>query len=247
MATTKSCLNANLPSTVDLNSDDSPWLSSYRALCSKDEDDHWEIFLSAKPTTVFAAMPQNLAATIASSVQSSRDTINGPIRKGLSDNRRQHHSSTSVTSDDAFSTSLSIESLLSLAITGNSDGFDEIYLEPENLGSRWSQAICNIGFSCIDYFTRMTDEPMTEKSLVQNVCNVHRCKPVITPMALEPDEAKPNTEDDPIADWTAALSGRRTATVERRRALSRTVSQESGISDHWYGAMDRLSRWDDAA
>ncbi|KAG0306877.1 hypothetical protein BGZ98_001530 [Dissophora globulifera] len=232
MGTTKSYLNANLPSTVDLNSDDSPWLSSYRALCSKEEDNHWDIIFSAEPTTVFAAIPQNLAATIASSVQSNRDTIDGPIRKDLCDDRHQQRVSTSVTSDDAFSTSLSTESLLSLVITGNSDRFDELCLEPGNLGSRWSQAICNIGFSCIDYFTRMADEPMTEKSLVQNVCNVHRCKPVITPMALEPDEAKPNNEDDPIADWTAALSGRRTATVERRRALSRTVSQESGISDH---------------
>jgi len=107
---------------------------------------------------------------------------------------------------------------------------------------RLSHALCKIGFDCIDYFTASTDDerPLPNRSL-----------------SLDPyGRSTMLREDEPGADWrtglAAAVCGKRTAALERKRVRSRTMSQDHLASygatrDPWFETLDRLSRWDEVA
>ncbi|KAF8933484.1 hypothetical protein EDD21DRAFT_379156 [Dissophora ornata] len=133
----------------------------------------------------------------------------------------------------------------------NAKGGDALLmpLSPGNI----SHAFCKIGFDCIDYFTATQDdlasEPPKPSASPNNTQNT----------AQDPAYTSRMLEDLSDSDWrtglAAAVCGKRTAALERKRALSRTLSQEDVVAttttdtskEHWFETLDRLARWDEVA
>ncbi|KAG0297015.1 hypothetical protein BGZ96_007899 [Linnemannia gamsii] len=91
-----------------------------------------------------------------------------------------------------------------------------------------SHALCNFGFDCIDYFiaTQLDDDDEDTKPPTPTPSPaVAACPPVYTSPML--DEL---TDSDWRTGLAAAVCGKRTAALERRRALSRTMSQDEFLS-----------------
>ncbi|GJJ75714.1 hypothetical protein EMPS_08072 [Entomortierella parvispora] len=120
------------------------------------------------------------------------------------------------------------------ANAGTHSDVDELPLMSPGL---FSHALCKIGFYCIDYLTATSDEEQAFPN---------RC------VSVDPKLQ----EDDFGADWrtdlAAAVCGKRTAALERKRVRSRTMNQDHLASygmtrDPWFDTLDRLSRWDEVA
>ncbi|KAF9438647.1 hypothetical protein BGZ76_006208 [Entomortierella beljakovae] len=112
---------------------------------------------------------------------------------------------------------------------------------------RISHAFCMIGFDCIDYLTATQEDSTPEPPKVSSNTNKTSDYPVYT---------SPMLEDLNDSDYfAAAVCGKRTAALERKRALSRTTSQvdvadatsNTSNNDPWFQALDRLARWDEVA
>lgn len=151
--------------------------------------------------------------------------------------------------------------------------------EPEQLseamtspqGGRLSHAICGLGFDCIDFITATrTPEPSAASSSVSAVDSDRLAQTrsltqrtstkevgddqgyCALGQSIEAESRIPEDlyEVKGVADWAAAVCGKRTAALERKRVLSRTYSQESieqTNRDPWFETLDRLSRWDEVA
>ncbi|KAF9106343.1 hypothetical protein BGX29_009760 [Mortierella sp. GBA35] len=93
-----------------------------------------------------------------------------------------------------------------------------------------SHALCRFGFDCIDYFTSSHDNDDNDEGAVYGVT------PTNTPAANSSATQEPPVYTSPMldelteSDWrtglAAAVCGKRTAALERKRALSRTMSQD---------------------
>ncbi|KAI8606090.1 hypothetical protein EDD21DRAFT_361988, partial [Dissophora ornata] len=239
MASMNTSHDSFLPTSFDIDNQpaDTPWLTTYsRALCSlyPKEDSCWDALLSALPSDFSP-----------SSTQSHRDSATHSRLKRLRNHRHSRSSISAMAASNILASLAPREPVLSPTITQDNDVVDELQLEPKSPGSRLSHTLCKLGFRCIDYFTPLDDEPEQRQSS-SHVSSRYQCHAVITPMDSEQtSDMDAINQGDKTADWTAALCGHRTAVLERRRALSRSTSQENGISDPWYEAMDRLSRWDE--
>ncbi|KAK3829503.1 MAG: hypothetical protein JOS17DRAFT_775851 [Linnemannia elongata] len=92
-----------------------------------------------------------------------------------------------------------------------------------------SHALCKIGFDCIDYFTatQLDDD---------NDDDAKPPTPTPSPVAsaYPPVYTSPMLDELTDADWrtglAAAVCGKRTAALERKRVLSRTMSQDEFFS-----------------
>ncbi|KAF9357066.1 hypothetical protein BGX34_009615 [Mortierella sp. NVP85] len=236
MATVKSRFDAT--STTTSSETDGPWLTTYsRALCSiypKDDDDCWDYLLSSQSSSIFSKLPENST----------------PARKPEHD-RVTEEIKRSVTATPSLSSSFPEASPLPGLNTTSTISIgkgDEILLAPMSPGSI-SHALCKIGFDCIDYFTATQDdlaEPPkpSPNSASRPTDSLHYTSPLLEDL----------TEKDWKTGLAAAVCGKRTAALERKRALSRSTSQvdvtagtASVGSSPWFETLDRLSRWDEVA
>ncbi|KAF9135754.1 hypothetical protein BGW39_000624 [Mortierella sp. 14UC] len=99
-----------------------------------------------------------------------------------------------------------------------------------------SHALCKIGFDCIDYFTAtQLDDDDDEDDTVDAAGRTKQRQPQ-TPTSSPTAETTYSVYTNPMldeltdSDWrtglAAAVCGKRTAALERKRVLSRTMSQE---------------------
>ncbi|KAF9583148.1 hypothetical protein BGW38_010141 [Lunasporangiospora selenospora] len=113
-----------------------------------------------------------------------------------------------------------------------------------------SHALCKFGFDCIDYFTATQEEELASEPARRPSSRLGLNGPNGQTDCLHSVLAQ-----DLNTDWkmglAAAVCGKRTAALERKRALSRSMSQEEILAsvngDPWFTALDRLSRWDEVA
>ncbi|KAF9999512.1 hypothetical protein BGZ80_003323 [Entomortierella chlamydospora] len=211
---------------------DGPWLSTYsRALCSiypKEEDD-WDYLLSTQNSSIFSKLPEN--PTPPTNIRNKRtdiETIDRP----------------SSTTPSLSSSLPGVSLLMDASVTNDID--IKTPLSP----ARISHALCKIGFDCIDYLTATQDELAPEPPRASPNTNGTHNRPVYT---------SPMLEDLDDSDWrrglAAAVCGKRTAALERKRALSRSTSQVDIMditttapnNGPWFEALDRLARWDEVA
>ncbi|KAG0239047.1 hypothetical protein B0O80DRAFT_448433 [Mortierella sp. GBAus27b] len=239
MATVKSRFDASSTPTTPV-AEDGPWLSTYsRALCSiypKDEDDCFDYLLSTQPSSIFPKLPEN--------------SIPSNARKSEQENTTAEEVKRSFTPTLTLPSSFPEAPLVTNRSTGGitiGKG-DEIVLAPMSPGSI-SHALCKFGFDCIDYFTATQDDLSEPPKPSSN-------------SASRPTDGfgytSPLLEDLTDRDWktglAAAVCGKRTAALERKRALSRSSSQvdiTAGAgsigNSPWFETLDRLSRWDEVA
>lgn len=253
MATIKSRFDVSSPDLDHLDSnrtpDDGPWFSTYsRALCHiypKDEDDCWDVLLSSQysRTEDTPHTTNTFVSTKAYPSSISGDTVIRPQPNEGSPknhNHRHHHRHhTSPASTDAMATlaSRTATPRPNLALTSEEEKL--ISTAPMTSPASLSHALCSVGFNCIDYFTATRDDTLEE-----------------LPSAKKNARSTPTLEFDDSSlvagDWAAAVCGKRTAALERKRVLSRSASQEevananTGV-DPWFATLDRLSRWDEVA
>ncbi|KAG0296580.1 hypothetical protein BGZ98_000890 [Dissophora globulifera] len=131
--------------------------------------------------------------------------------------------------------------------SNNSNKGDDVLLGPLSPGVL-SHALCKIGFDCIDYFTATQDDIAPELP-----------RPSSTPNTYGRSYKSPMLEDLSESDWrtglAAAVCGKRTAALERKRVLSRSMSQVDVVTPSaiastngpWFETLDRLARWDEVA
>ncbi|KAG0043288.1 hypothetical protein BGZ83_011631 [Gryganskiella cystojenkinii] len=151
----------------------------------------------------------------------------------------------------APSTTTTIETSMIYDLDAGVVGMDDETLPIMSPG-RISHALCKIGFDCIDYFTATTDDALDaamekqKRPRPSHRSNVSSLDPYIRSTGLRDDELN--------QDWqtglAAAVGGKRTAALERKRARSRTMSVDQLSSygstrDPWFETLDRLSRWDE--
>ncbi|KAF9359153.1 hypothetical protein BGX26_013006 [Mortierella sp. AD094] len=211
---------------------DGPWLTTYsRALCSiypKEEDD-WDYLLSTQNSNIFSKLPED--PTPPTNIRNKRidiETIDRP-------------------SSTTPSLSSSLPGVSLLMDPGATNGINiKTPLSPASI----SHALCKIGFDCIDYLTATQDELAPEPPRASPNTNGTPNHPVYT---------SPMLEDLNDSDWrtglAAAVCGKRTVALERKRALSRSTSQVDIMdttatapnNDPWFEALDRLARWDEVA
>ncbi|KAI7822012.1 hypothetical protein BC939DRAFT_454488 [Gamsiella multidivaricata] len=230
MASIKSRFDAYISSSLSINSDSSdlPWRSAYTwALCSllsKDEDDCWDVLLSSQPSIAFPHISEAPVAPISPPSRLGHD-LSGQTKHKRRRNGRHHRKRSSI----------------SPAVSQNSseyDYIDDLWLKPTSPGGRLSHAFCNLGFSFIDYFTPIEDGPVLKSGRTQQ-------PPLLSQHAVDRSTEIDTANEGYTSDWATALCGKRTAVLERRRALSRTSSQDSNVSEPWLEALDRLSHWED--
>ncbi|CAO3563538.1 unnamed protein product [Mortierella alpina] len=260
MATVKSRFDAS-DNMSTLQESDGPWLTTYsRALCSiypKDEEGCWDYLLSTQPSSIFSKQPDVPSATPIA-VKSRRVKRSGPT---VEESERLFSTtpSTSLPSSASNGNHNNNSSNNSSSSSGNTK-YSEIGIALTS-PAKLSHALCKIGFDCIDYFTATQDDLISEPpqpSLSRNNNRDSRQETLYTSPLL-------NELSD--SDWrtglAAAVGGKRAAALERKRALSRTMSQEevmtstaaaisapttsSSRSDPWFQTLDRLSRWDEVA
>ncbi|KAF9334896.1 hypothetical protein BG006_001301 [Podila minutissima] len=249
MATIKSRFDVSSPDLDHLDSnktpDDGPWLSTYsRGLCHifpKDEDDCWDAMLSSQyPRTIEDPVYNTTSSTI-SVKEYSTSTVSGDtvIRPQPQSNRpyhRRYHTSLASTDAMAARSARSATPRPSAALTLEEESL--ISTAPTLSPASLSHALCSVGFNCIDYFTATKDDPEETSSTLS--INRHRSTP-----------AQDGFDDSSLVagDWAAAVCGKRTAALERKRVLSRSSSQEAVNvnNDPWFATLDRLSRWDEVA
>lgn len=264
MATVKSRFDASA-SVGTLQESDGPWLTTYsRALCSiypKDEEGCWDYLLSTQPSSIFSKQPEDVSAAIPTAIPNAAKS------------RRIKRSGPAVEdSDRIFSTTLS-SSFPSSAPNGSSSNNNNTINSSSGGNTKYSEigialtspaklshALCKIGFDCIDYFTATQDDLVSEPpqpSPSRNSDRNNRQETLYT---------SPLLHELSDSDWrtglAAAVGGKRAAALERKRALSRTMSQEEVMastaaitvpttygprSDPWFQTLDRLSRWDEVA
>lgn len=254
MASIKSRFDVSSPDLDHLDSnrtpDDGPWFSTYsRALCHiypKDEDDCWDAMLSSQYSRIEdTTLIDTIIPTRAYPSSISGDTVIRPqpnegSHKSHNLNHRHHHRHhTSPASTDAMATLASRTATPRPNLALTSDEEKLISTAPMLSPASLSHALCSVGFNCIDYFTATRDDPMEELS---SSTKIARSTP-----ALEFDDSSLVA-----GDWAAAVCGKRTAALERKRVLSRSASQEEVANaitsvDPWFATLDRLSRWDEVA
>ncbi|GJJ70649.1 hypothetical protein EMPS_02999 [Entomortierella parvispora] len=154
---------------------------------------------------------------------------------------------------------------------GNQDSVQLSTVMTSPQGGRLPHALCSLGFDCIDFITATGGpEEVAASSSTETAMN---SSPSAYPRSLaqrssatdvgcvssfhgHPQlEAESRIQEDlekaDIAEsWAAAVCGKRTAALERKRLLSRTFSQgsiEPANHDPWFETLDRLSRWDEVA
>ncbi|KAF9317850.1 hypothetical protein BG003_000246 [Podila horticola] len=249
MATIKSRFDVSSPDLdhLDTNgsSDDSPWLSTYsRALCHiypKDEDDCWDAMLSSQYSRTIEDPVHNTTSSIISaaalySTPISGDTVIRP--QSNQSNRpyhhRRHHTSPASTDAMAALSARSSTPRPSAALTSEEEKL--ISTAPMMSPASLSHALCSVGFNCIDYFTATKDDA-EELSLASSINRLRTPQDGLDDSSLV------------AGDWAAAVCGKRTAALERKRVLSRSSSQEAVnvTNDPWFATLDRLSRWDEVA
>ncbi|KAG0346639.1 hypothetical protein BG004_001181 [Podila humilis] len=274
MASIKSRFDVSSPdlSHLDHNrhpDDDGPWLTTYsRALCSiypKDEDDCWDAMLSTQSSSIFTRSPpmDSCSSTLKSNIanipistttptptpafdtvvretvvcpQSNQKLYNSNSTSGGPPLHRRH---TTHTTNVASCCSTPARALT----TSNSE--EDISTAPMLIMSpgRLSHALCSVGFNCIDYFTATQDDTANTS------CDSEKKRDRLL------SEEERLSSEAAAGDWAAAVCGKRTAALERKRVLSRTSSLEAVNSlngtqeeiDPWFAALDRLSRWDEVA
>ncbi|KAI1313807.1 hypothetical protein EDD11_002514 [Mortierella claussenii] len=243
MATIKSRFDATSSDT--LQNADRPWLSTYsRGLCSiypKDDDDCWDYLLSTQSSSIFSKLPDNPAP--------SSDSRN---KSGVTIAAQTEKAARSTSTTPSLSSSFPGVSMLvdpNATNIHNSKG-EGVVLAPLSPGSI-SHALCKIGFDCIDYFTATQDDAVPESPRPSSSPN--------NTSSNGPQYTSRMLEDLNEADWrtdlAAAVCGKRTAALERKRVLSRTMSQEDVVNatttaangDPWFETLDRLARWDEVA
>ncbi|KAF9915706.1 hypothetical protein BX616_005586 [Lobosporangium transversale] len=242
MTTVKSRFDAT--STGAQQQTDDPWLSTYsRALCSiypKDEEDCWDYLLSSQPTSVFSKSLDESTQPSSIPNKADRPLLGSSEKMSSSPSNMLSLSSSSISPHpmDSGSTNLS-----------SSKGIDSL-LAPLSPGSI-PHTLCKIGFDCIDYFTSTQDDLESEvPKPTSSPNNPHMTGPAYTSRMLEC-----LNEADWRTDIAAAVCGKRTAALERKRALSRTTSQEDVMAtsetfasdDPWLQTLDRLARWEEVA
>ncbi|KAF8948598.1 hypothetical protein BGZ47_003862 [Haplosporangium gracile] len=96
-----------------------------------------------------------------------------------------------------------------------------------------SHALCKFGFDCIDYFTatQLDNDDDDDDTPTQKKPSI----PAPSPAAAlsSPVYTSPMLDELTDSDWRiglAAVYGKRTAALERKRVLSRTMSQEEFLS-----------------
>lgn len=234
--------------------DDSTWFTTYsRALCSiyPNEEDHcWDRL--AHSSSIFTKLPadEGLRTTPGcGSLSPSRlleRTLSGTALSQRERRQGTRHRKPMVASS---CTTLVLGLPLQPAETPLATATREEVVDSDidealplvNPG-RLSHALCKIGFDCIDYLTASTDD--------------ERPLPSRSP-SLDPNGRSTVLREDELgADWrtglAAAVCGKRTAALERKRVRSRTMSQDhlasyGATKDPWFETLDRLSRWDEVA
>ncbi|KAG0277695.1 hypothetical protein BGZ95_005508 [Linnemannia exigua] len=102
-----------------------------------------------------------------------------------------------------------------------------------------SHALCKIGFDCIDYFTAtQLDDDDDDYNNTSAASRKHKPQtPTSSPAGgatYPPTYTNPMLDELTESDWrtglAAAVCGKRTAALERKRALSRTMSQDEFLS-----------------
>ncbi|KAF9570644.1 hypothetical protein EC968_001531 [Mortierella alpina] len=228
MASVKSRFDANA-SLGALQESDGPWLTTYsRALCSiypKDEEGCWDYLLSTQPSSIFSKQPDDITTTIPTAPSTTAKS------------RRVKRSGPAVEDSDRTFSATPSSSSPSSAPNGNSNHNNNGINSNSGVNSKYSEigialtspaklshALCKIGFDCIDYFTATQDDLISEPpqpSLSRNSNRNDRQETLYTSPLL-------NELSD--SDWrtglAAAVGGKRAAALERKRALSRTMSQE---------------------
>ncbi|KAG0029293.1 hypothetical protein BGZ82_008036 [Podila clonocystis] len=253
MASIKSRFDVSSPDLDHLEtnktSDDGPWFSTYsRALCHiypKDDDDCWDAMLSSQYSrTIEDPIYNTTSSTISTAKVYSTSTVAGdtvirpqpqPQPQSNHPYHRRHHTSPASTDAMAALSARSTTPRPSAALTLEEEKL--ISTAPMMSPASLSHALCSVGFNCIDYFTATRDDP--EELSSSSSINRHR-----TP-------AQDGFDDSSLVagDWAAAVCGKRTAALERKRVLSRSSSQEAVNvnNDPWFATLDRLSRWDEVA
>ncbi|KAG0045818.1 hypothetical protein BGZ83_008956 [Gryganskiella cystojenkinii] len=138
---------------------------------------------------------------------------------------------------------------------------EQLSISPQ--GGRLPHAICALGFHCVDILTASgAQEESASSTPLNHSPNAFLPRTTATGSVRDsnsrnPIEEEANSkiqedvyEDKGNVDWAAAVCGKRTAALERKRVLSRTFSQESlepVNHDPWFETLDRLSRWDEVA
>ncbi|KAF9919600.1 hypothetical protein FBU30_010779 [Linnemannia zychae] len=191
-------------------STNTPWISTYsRALSSiygTDEDHCWDYLLSTPAISSSASAPESRATTPSNNANSN-----------------------------------SLNSLY----YNNSDMTMASTLAPLSPASL-SHALCKFGFDCIDYFTstQLDDDEDDNDNDKNNRKRIRKNRsqpptPAPSPSAeasshSAPVYTNPMLDELTDSDWrtglAAAVCGKRTAALERKRALSRTMSQEEFLS-----------------
>ncbi|KAF9114094.1 hypothetical protein BGX27_000147 [Mortierella sp. AM989] len=213
-----------MPSSFNNDGDttnDTQWLSTYsRALCSlypKDED----ILLNLQSSTAFEKLAEAPSSFAVPSLQSNRQ-MHTYQRKS-----RSHRSASNRPTATLHEVTLTKDNTEENA----DEVVEQLRLAPPSPGSRLSQILCNIGFNMIDYFMSLDDEQESSSA----------------PRINQTEEADTTTQEDQSDYWAAAVYSKRTAALERRRTLSRTSSQEDGVSDPWIEVLERLGQWGETA
>ncbi|KAG0355840.1 hypothetical protein BGZ54_000943, partial [Gamsiella multidivaricata] len=251
MANVKSRFDASFAG--NMQSTDGPWLSTYsRALCSiypKDEEDCWDYLLSTQSSSIFSKHSENPITTTPSTRSKH---VAGRVAAETTANEQI---SRSLSTTPSLSSSVPEISLLTESRTGSNFGNnsrdDDILLGPLSPGSI-SHALCKIGFDCIDYFTATQDD-LTTSEPSKPTPSPNNNNNAMKSLAYTSPVFEDLTEADWRTDLAAAVCGKRTAALERKRALSRTMSQEdvgdatvaAASNDPWFQTLDRLARWDE--
>ncbi|CAO3570775.1 unnamed protein product [Mortierella alpina] len=278
MTSTKSRYGATSPSHFNDDAFDRPWLNTYsRALCSlyhNEEDECWDVLLSSQCAETLAEQQDrasNRLHTPSSHTQQQAAAANnvssghGPPKhlSRLHEPCERPVENQTLYLGSTLSTSLPRESVPESEASGSSEVADQVVLTPMSPGGSLSHAFCSLGFSAIDYFTASEDDQASadrsttavrsgpqEGSLMEET-HLSACS-TTSDQVMEFNTTILEDQRSPNADWAAAVCGKRTAALERKRVLSRTLSQENGVSlnnqqDPWFETLDRLSRWDEVA
>ncbi|KAF9410690.1 hypothetical protein BGZ94_001565 [Podila epigama] len=223
-------------STRGSSRENGPWLSTYsRALCSmypKEEDDCWDVLLSSQPSSVFTKMPSDDFTMTSSSTPHAQPNNSHPHAA----RHQRHRSARDREQLAAVATATTPVMATAVALTPDEEKLITTAVPMMSPGGSISHALCSVGFNCIDYLTSSKDDYFESSPSSLSAAN----------------EANIATDQEDLsADWAAAVCGKRTAALERKRVLSRSSNHSDNIdasnNDPWFAALDRLSRWDEVA
>ncbi|KAG0253964.1 hypothetical protein DFQ27_007110 [Actinomortierella ambigua] len=235
------------------STDDNPWIATYsKGLCSlypREDDGCFDVLLATQQqqSNVYARQnphpyatpdkhqtrPDLLRQRTAPATTSSSSSSYSPSYLRRAETEQLPHplvaqsTETQTTTNVTYATNTQRHSFTLESFLSESTSFP---LSP-------ARAIAGWGFNCIDYFTRTRDDDLADE-IDDTPSHSQFCDVAAIEGTRVLDDCRPDF---------AAVCGKRSAALTRKRVLSRSQSQVSMTDDPWLEAIDRLSRWDEVA